>query len=127
MAQWAEGMGVAVKSNAEIMYVLGRLGMKRFASAVMYVLQKVFAMPNAYLLCVPDAKAGAFLLDEIMLAGNFGQYDDRVERGKHNAQNVWVKMKRNWKFLKYYPEEVIWEPLFRVYHHYWRTWKLWKY
>lgn len=127
MAQWAEGMGVAVKSNAEIMHVLGRLGIKRFASAVMYVLQKVFVMPDAYLLCAPDAKAGAFLLDEIMLAGNFGQHDDRVERGKHNAQNVWVKMKRNWKFLKYYPEEVMWEPLFRVYHHYWRAWELWRF
>lgn len=127
MAQWDEGMGVSVKSNAEIMHVLGRLGMKRFASAVMYALQKVFAMPDAYLLCAPDAKAGAFLLDEIMLAGNFGQHDDRVERGKHNAQNVWVKMKRNWKFLKYYPEEVMWEPLFRVYHHYWRAWELWRF
>lgn len=34
-SQWAEGMGIAVKSNAEIMRTLGRFGMKKFAGAVM--------------------------------------------------------------------------------------------
>lgn len=30
MAQWAEGMGVAVKSNEEIIHTLSRFGMKKF-------------------------------------------------------------------------------------------------
>lgn len=45
MAQWAEGMGIAVKSNEEIMHTLGRFGMKKFAGAVMWVLARVFE-PN---------------------------------------------------------------------------------
>lgn len=52
MAQWAEGMGIAVKSNEEIMHTLSRFGMKKFASATMYVIAKVFAndddTANAY-------------------------------------------------------------------------------
>ena len=67
--QWAEGMGGVVKSNAEIMRTLSSFGMKKFAEAVMYVLQTVFAMPDEYLICLPNEKEGKFLLDEIMQAG----------------------------------------------------------
>ena len=64
MVQWAEGMDIAVKSNEEILHTLSRFGMKKFAGAVMYVLQTVFAMPDEYLLCPPNEKEGVFLLDE---------------------------------------------------------------
>ena len=84
MAQWAEGMGITVKSNEEIMHTLSRFGMRKFASATMYVLQTVFAMPDEYLICQPDEKEGKFLLNEIMQAGNFGKYDDRIKHGVHN-------------------------------------------
>lgn len=127
IAQWAEGMGVAVKSNEEIMHVLSLFGMKKFASAVMYVLQTVFAMPDEYLLCPPNEEEGRFLLNEIMLAGNFGQYDPRII---HNSQSIihnWEKLKHNSRLLWHYPEQVLWEPLFRVYHWIWRRFELWRY
>lgn len=127
MAQWAEGMGIAVKSNKEIMHTLSRFGMKKFAGAVMYVLQKVFAMPSAYLLCEPNEKEGRFLLDEIMRAGNFGKYDDRLEHNSSTVGHAWEKLKRNMWFLTHYPEEVICEPFFRVYHWIWRKLELWRY
>ena len=31
--------------------------------------------------CQPNEKEGKFLLNEIMQAGNFGRYDDRIARG----------------------------------------------
>lgn len=127
MAQWAEGMGVAVKSNAEIMHTLGRFGMKKFASAVMYVLQTVFAMPDEYLICPPNEKEGKFLLNEIMQAGNFGKYDDRIKHGGTQTQHAWEKTKHNLRLLAHYPEEVICEPFFRVYHWIWRRFELWRY
>ena len=226
-SQWAEGMGIAVKSNAEIMRTLGRFGMKKFAGAVMYVLQTVFAMPSAYMICEPDEKEGKFLLGEIMQAGNFGQYDERIKRSRRSGDrssagertvwgqvpgcakerpfwrsrmvwgqvsgcakerrlgdrssagertvwgqvpgcakerpfwrsrmvwgqvpgcakerrlggestpgegkvtarflHAWEKTKHNLRLLTHYPEEVICEPFFRVYHWVWRRLELWRY
>lgn len=127
IAQWAEGMGIAVKSNEEIMHTLSRFGMKKFAGAVMYVLQTVFAMPNEYLICQPNEKEGKFLLSEIMQAGNFGKYDDRIKHGGTQFSHAIEKTKHNLRLLTHYPEEVICEPFFRVYHWIWRRFELWRY
>lgn len=127
MAQWAESMGVAVKSNEEIMHTLSSFGMKKFAGAVMYVLQTVFAMPDEYLICQPNEKEGKYLLNEIMQAGNFGKYDDRIKHGGTQSQHAWEKTKHNLRLLTHYPEEVICEPFFRVYHWVWRRFELWRY
>lgn len=126
IAQWVEGMGIAVKSNEEIMHTLSRFGMKKFAGAVMYVLQAVFAMPDVYLICQPNEKEGIFLLNEIMQAGNFGKYDDRIKHGGTQSQHAWEKTKHNLRLLTHYPEEVLWEPMFRVYHWIWRRFELWR-
>lgn len=127
MSQWAEGMGIVVKSNEEIMHTLSRFGMKKFAGAVMYVLQTVFAMPGEYLICKPNEKEGKFLLDEIMQAGNFGKYDDRIKHDGSQFSHAIEKTKHNLRLLTHYPEEVICEPFFRVYHWVWRRFELWRY
>lgn len=126
MAQWTEGMGIAVKSNKEIMHTLGRFGMKKFAGAVMYVLQTVFAMPDVYLLSPPNEKEGKFLLNEIMQAGNFGKYDERIKHGGTKFTHAIEKTKHNLRLIGHYPEEVICEPFFRVYHWIWRKLELWR-
>lgn len=126
MGQWAEGMGISVKSNEEIMHTLGRFGMKKFAGAVMYVLKTVFAMPDEYLICTPNEKEGKFLLNEIMMAGNFGKYDERIKHGGGQLSHAIEKTKHNLRLLTHYPEEVLWEPWFRVYHWIWRKCRLWR-
>lgn len=127
MSQWAEGMGMAVKSNDEIMHILSRFGMKKFARAVMSVLQIVFAMPDEYLICRPNEKEGKFLLNEIMQAGNFGKHDDRIKHDGTQFSHAIEKTKHNLRLLTHYPEEVICEPFFRVYHWVWRRFELWRY
>lgn len=127
MVQWAEGMGIAVKSNEEILHTLSRFGMKKFTGAVMYVLQTVFAMPDVYLLCPPNEKEGKFLLNEIMQAGNFGKYDDRINHNGGQFSHAIEKTKHNLRLITHYPEEVLWEPFFRVYHWIWRRFELWRY
>lgn len=67
MAQRTEGMGFAVKSNAEIMHTLGRLGLKRLATSVMWVLKVVFNMPEQYMICEPDKDSGEFLMEATAL------------------------------------------------------------
>ena len=60
--------------------ILQQMGMTRFASAVMFVMQKVFGLKDNYLILPPDIKEGRFLLSEIMRSGNFGKFDKRIRR-----------------------------------------------
>lgn len=119
---WVEGLGIPVMSAEEIMSVLGSFGMAKFAAAVMWVLQRVFAMPDEWLICAPDIRRGKQLLDEIMQAGNFGQYDERGKNMKHGGSilhGTW-KLKRMMRLLRNYPEEALCEPFFRIWHLGWR-------
>jgi len=119
------------------MYQLKRFGMRKFAGAVMWVIAHVFANENdndnenwrekcPYLICEPNEKEGKFLLNEIMLAGNFGQHDTRIKHGGGQLSHAWEKTKHNMRLLTHYPEEVMWEPVFRVYHWLWRKLELWR-
>jgi hypothetical protein len=101
------------------------LGLKRFVATVMYVMRRVFNIDTSLLLCQPNQKEGDYLLAEMLRGGNFGQYDDRNKhlpsenRMKRGVENV----KRNLRFLKHYPSEVMWSPAFKFWHWCWRKWK----
>ena len=133
---WSEGLGTPVMSKEEVMAVIRSFGMGKFASAVMYVLHEVFSMPKRqlitderllitdgpWLLCEPNEKEGRKLLEEIMKGGNFGQYDERGKEFKNGGKvkhGVW-KLKRVMRLVRSYPEEALWEPVFRVWHLGWR-------
>ena len=119
---WSEGLGTPVMSKQEVMSVLSSFGMAKFTAAVMYVLHEAFAMPTHYYLCESDKKEGRKLLAEIMHGGNFGQYDTRdasLKKGGMMKHGVW-KLKRVMRLVRSYPEEALWEPVFRVYHLLWR-------
>ena len=114
--------GFTESEREETLRMLRSLGMMRFTRAVMWMLQEVFGMPDRYLLTSPDAKEGRFLLDEIMLAGNFGKYDERMQRAAGEGTFRWGlrKVLRNFRFVRSYPSEVLWSPIFKVWHLFWR-------
>ena len=100
----------------EVMQVIGRLGMKKFASAVMYVLQTVFGMPDEYLLCKPNNRNGSFVLSMTMLAGDYTRNIERTRTlshlGRIGHHLYWLK--RNRPFLTQYPAEVCFELYRRI-------------
>lgn len=106
----------------EIVCSLGRFGLLRFASAVMYVLHVVFGLTEEEMLVPMDEGEGRFLLGEIMLAGNFGHYDCRVgNRDGESRAHIFVrKTLRSVRFVAHYPAEALCEPLFRLFHWVWR-------
>ena len=111
-----------VNRNANANKALREMGLLRFAAAVMYVEQEVFGLQKEYMLCEPDEKAGRFLLDEIMRAGNFGQYDPRI-RDAHSSGSMMLYMKnvkRIFSMVRYYPSEVLWAPFWKIGHFVWR-------
>ena len=112
-----------------------KLGLEGFAGAVMYVMQEVFAMPRERMLWEPNEKRGKKLLEEIMMGGNFGKFDERYNWAEttngsmdyRGASYAITRLRHNFQFLSDYPSEVLWEPVFRVYHWVWRRFKLWKF
>lgn len=100
----------------DAMSILTKLRMKRFAEAVMWVLNECFGLSKDYLLCVPNEREGSFLLSEIMMTGNFGQGDKRY----HNDGKLKMMARHGVHLLAHYPSEVVWTPIWLVYHKYWR-------
>ena len=113
--------GFTSEEREETMRVLRSLKMQRFAGAVMWVLQEVYGMDERFLLTTPDEREGRFLLNEIMLAGNFGKYDERLQyKGESSLRWALRKVKRNFRFVRCYPSEVLWSPIFKAWHWVWR-------
>lgn len=99
---------------------LRHLGLEKIAGAVMWILHEVLGLEKKYLIAPVDEKRGRFLLDDIMQGGNFGHYDQRVNHGEGQFQKNITRLKRDFRFLKYFPSECLWEPIFRIYHFFWR-------
>ena len=102
-----------------------RLGMTRFARAVMYIMVELFGMDRRYLLFEPDEREGKFIIEEVLIGGNFGQYDMRLGDKTHETVGRrWLRMSvRNMRFVKHYPSEALCEPLFRTWFWMWKRWK----
>lgn len=98
---------------------LKSLDLLRFASAMMWVLGYVFALKREHMICEPNEEEGRFLLNEIMTGGNFGKYgNDGVMEGHAKGRVAFfiARMKRNWRFLRHYPSEIIWSPYSMISH-----------
>ena len=99
---------------------LRKLGLWKFAGAIMYIMQEVFGMPASRLIVPPNEKYGKFVLNEVLEAGNFGKHDERNRFGRsklgHNLQRVY----RDIRLVRYFPAEALSEPFFRVWHFFWR-------
>lgn len=102
--------------------LLRKFGVGKFVGAVMYVMCRVYGMEISMLLCYPNERQGEILLGEILRGGNFGHYDDRIKRVKDHERwkRGWENFKRDMKYVKDYPSEVVWMPIWKVWHYFWR-------
>ena len=119
------GSTTAVTSSAStaldvVQKELKELGLWKFAGGIMYIMQEVFGMPASRLIVPPNEKYGKFVLNEVLEAGNFGKHDARNRFGRskfgHNLQRVY----RDIRLVRYFPGEALCEPLFRIWHFFWR-------
>ena len=129
--------GIGLRQLLDYYYVLGALteqdrtcvckdlkdlGFMEFAAGVMYIMKEVFLSPDDILLTEPDSSMGSFLLEEVLISGNFGRYDPRNahEKGEGKLKHTRRKVTRAMRFLKYFPGEVIWMPGFMLWQYLWR-------
>lgn len=105
--------------------VLNRLfsefGMERFVGAVMWIMQEVFGLEREYLISDPVEKEGRYILAEVMEGGNFGHHDNRIRKvGRGKWMSVFATLQHTLHMLRRYPSEVLWVPVWMVYHFVWK-------
>ena len=105
-----------------VISVLKSLGMVRFTSAVMWVMQEALGLERALMLCEPDERRGRLLLNEILLAGNFGKWDERLSGMNRNSllNRMIENMHRNMRLLWHYTSEALCAPFCKMWQKAWR-------
>ena len=99
---------------------LKHLGLWKFAGAVMYVLHEALGLPEEKMIAPMDVKRGKLLLEEILQGGNFGKYDKRNDFGNSSIGHNLQRLCRDLRLVRFYPAEALSEPIFRVWHFFWR-------
>jgi hypothetical protein len=95
-----------------------RLGLRKFAGAVMYIMHDVLGLEEEYLIVPVDKARGETLLEEILRGGNFGKHSGLTEHSL--ATKHFLKYWRTMHFIREYPAEALCEPVFRTWHFFWR-------
>ncbi len=115
---------LTTKTNVDVLQCeLKRLGLWKFAGAVMWVLHETLGLPEDKMIAPMDEKRGRLLLGEILDGGNFGKHAARY--GHFTQQGVgkkyFLKIWRSMHFVRCYPAEALSEPVFRTWHFFWRA------
>lgn len=114
---------VANKENLDVTFSLdavSKFGMNKFVRGLMWVMKEALGMPREWMLWEPDKKEGKCILNEVMAGGNFGHHDQRLNHDGGKWNTVKQVCKHNWLLLSHYPADVIWAPLWFVWHKYWK-------
>lgn len=109
---------LSLAERAEIAETIEKLRLTRFAEAMMWILHTQLGLERQYLICEMNEKEGRFVLDEILQTGNFGQADSRYQFKR------WYKLRHHIAhgshLLLHYPSEVLWTPVWLIYHKMWK-------
>lgn len=96
------------------------LGLSNFASALMYVLHVVFGLPENKMLWSPHKENGLFLLNEIMVSGNFGHFDERMPKRMSKLRSYIYGNGKALRLGRFDRWAWFWTPLTRLYWYVWR-------
>ena len=105
--------------NEKLEMTLRHLGLWKFAGAVMYVME-LFGLEEQCMIAPVDEKRGKVLLNEILKGGNFGKYDEANVKANSQLKKNIQRIRRDIRMMRYFPSECLWEPIFRIYHFFWR-------
>lgn len=112
----------ASASKATTMRLVKDFGMKRFTSAMMWIMQEVFGMSRDMLLCDPDEIEGRYILRDMMEGGNFGHHDERIKDVGSSSRIRYLShnLQHGMHLMTHYPREVISSPIWTVWHWMWK-------
>lgn len=111
----------SVEQRQQAYVVLRKFRMRKFVGAIMYVLKYFFEIDDSLLLCKVNEKQGVILLQDILCGGNFGHHNEKNKHGKENRIMRAIRnVRHNSEILFDYPSEVLWSPLWKIWHWCWR-------
>lgn len=109
------------QQKQHVLALFRKFGMMKFATAVMWIMQSVFGLKESYLLCDPNKAEGEFILEQVMIGGNFGHHDDRKKKFKdYRIQSLVSSTQHNWYLFTHYPSKLFWTPIWLVWHFCWK-------
>lgn len=111
--------------------VISDLGLDRFATALMWVIAKVFAndgfdklttgnVNDNFFLWKPNEKDGRLLLEEVIKSGNFGHMDETKADLSNKWKSFWYVNGKTFRFWRFDHWAWFWSPLWRIYHNIWK-------
>lgn len=100
--------------------LLRRFGLYNVTAAVMFLLRQLFAMPVERMLVPANRRRGMFLMKEVFGGGNFGRYNPQSRKARSGWAKNMLRLKRDMRLMLWFPSECLWEPLFRLWHFFWR-------
>ena len=107
-------------TNSYAVKAVEEFGMSKFTKGLMWVMKDCFGMPEQWMICDADEKEGRYILKQIMTGGNFGYYDERINKGKGKIGTVVAVVAHNTHLLAHYPTDTIWAPIWIVWHKIWK-------
>lgn len=109
----------------EALKLIKHFRLQRFAAASMWIMKEMLGLEMQYLICDPDEKSGRFLLDEIMRAGNFGKFDERLSKDRYESRVglMFAWLRHNFRLVRFYPADVLWTPIGVLRISLWRRWR----
>jgi len=109
----------------ELPSTLRRLGLYRFACALMWVMKEALAMPVEWMPVPPCEQTGRWLLAEILQAGNFGHHDERNKDivTATRCRRFFLRFQVTVRRLRVFPMEALFEMPWRIVHYLWRRQK----
>lgn len=108
------------KSSMDWNKQLSHLGLRNIAGAIMWILTTEFGMSKDWAILSADKGRGTFVLNEILQGGNFGKSDKRYHFSNSAFGKNLQRLQRDWRLLSYFPSEALSEPIFRLWHAWWR-------
>lgn len=108
------------KSSIDWDKQLNYLGLHNIAGAIMWILTNEFGMPKSWAIVSSDKCRGTFVLNEILQGGNFGKSDKRYHFSNSAFGKNIQRLQRDCRLLSYFPSEALSEPIFRLWHAWWR-------
>jgi len=100
---------------------LRSFGLGRMLGGVTFVMKEVFLLDGEYLMAEPSEKFGKPLLAQTLRGGNFGKSDPRNVHGKETLLEAgFRKIKISLNTISLCPGEVLWLPVYKIWHLFWR-------
>lgn len=95
-------------------------GMKSFAEAATWIMGNVFGLGMIGVPWIPDEREGRFVLNEIMIGGNFGKKDERYNKAGSHLGILGNIIHRDMHLAHHYGSEAMMAPLFYMWHFCWK-------